>query len=347
MNTAVQIKIIRKKLYLKHPFKLSHGTYRYRENVFFVFSFQGISGMGEAPVVPYYGYTPEMIVRDLQTISRKMLISLIEKGLSGDTDWDIPLKTMPARFAVETALLGFLSSRTNRSMAALLGIPERPVPPVSFTVTGNSIEELTAGIEESSPDIIKLKAGVGDDIENIVKIRERFPEIVIRMDVNGGWSLKEAVKKVQLLRNLDIQLLEEPITGTLDDIQAAAEESPVPVFLDESVQGEEDVYRVAEKAPSVQGIVVKLAKSGGPFAALSLIRTAGEAGLDVMLSSMVESSLGIYTAAALAPLCRYADLDSPFLLVSDPFNLVSYRGNSLEMSGAPLSEVSAEFFENS
>ena len=69
----------------------------------------------------------------------------------------------------------------------------------------------------------------------------------------------------------------------------------------------------------VDGVVVKLAKCGGVGPALRMIRHAHELGLKVMLGCMVESSLGVAAAAAIASEADWLDLDGNLLLASDPF----------------------------
>ena len=71
-------------------------------------------------------------------------------------------------------------------------------------------------------------------------------------------------------------------------------------------------------AGSFDGVNLKLAKLGGPLQALRALELARDLHLGVMLGCMVESSLGIAAALPLAPLCDWADLDSPLLLAHDP-----------------------------
>lgn len=345
MNENMKILIRRKRLMLKRPFKLAHGTYEYRENIFYIIYYKSFIGIGEAPVVPYYGHTPLLIEKDLSGVSEKVLKRLLNQGVEG-------VKTMPARNAVETALLDILSQISGKSMREILTVPENELPPTSYTVTGGTFKELKEAASEFPSTIVKIKAGAGDDVKILKEFRQNFPYYTIRVDVNQGWSLDEALRKVLLLQNTGIELIEEPLRGTFKEIQSITEKSRIPVFLDESFQKEEDLYRLVDEAPGVKGIVVKLAKSGGPLRTLSLIRKACEYGFEIMMSSMVESSAGVSAAAVLAPLCRFIDLDSPLLFKDDPFELITYQGNRLNLCNEDLriqkiQEASAEFFKYS
>ncbi len=331
MNKKIQVYTQRVRLPLKKPFKLSHGTYTFRENVFFIIRYKSFYGIGEAPVVPYYGHTAKMIEGDLEKMDSGVLLPLLESTGEERYNWSIPVQTMPARSAVETALISLLSHMAGKEYGMYMGVEKREIAPSSFTVSGNTVQEVVKDAQLSPSTILKVKAGVGDDYSILHALRSRFPRHTLRIDVNRGWPMQEASHKIAELDNLNIELLEEPVRGSFGEIEQIAKESPVPVFIDESFQDMEDLYRLRDKAPSVRGIVVKLAKSGGPLKALSLIHTAQNYGLLVMISSMVESSVGVSAAASIAPRCTYVDLDSPFLLKEDPFHFLNYDGNRIQL----------------
>ncbi len=329
MEEEIQKYVRRVRLPLKKSFKLSHGTYNFRENVFFLIKYKSFFGVGEAPVVPYYNHSPELIEKDLEKVGTEELSEFLTKGKLKNFDWDIPVDTMPARCAVESALIDLLSQISGITPGRYIGVVDYKIPPTSYTVTGSTPDEVIADAMTSPSPILKVKAGVGDDWGIISKLTETFPGYLYRIDVNQGWTMDEAIKKISLLEKLNIELIEEPVKGSFEEIEIIAKETSIPVFIDESFQTMEDLYCLLDKAPSVKGLVVKLAKSGGPIKALSLIHAAHKNGLDVMLSSMVESSVGVRAAASIAPLCRYVDLDSPWLFKQDPFNLLKYNGNKI------------------
>ncbi|MBC8452224.1 MAG: dipeptide epimerase, partial [Spirochaetes bacterium] len=193
----------------------------------------------------------------------------------------------------------------------------------------------------------KIKAGIPGDIERIRRIRELLPEVLIRVDANQGWSLKEAPGKIAALERLGVECIEEPSAGTPRELEELARKADVPIILDESVRDIDHLRRYIAEAPSISGIVVKIAKTGGPAAALSLINAARYAGLQIMLSSMVESSLGIGAALPLAPLCTWIDLDAPLLLADNPFTGLSYPDEipTIRAGGLQLSPELNSFIE--
>ena len=118
----------------------------------------------------------------------------------------------------------------------------------------------------------------------------------------------------------------------LEGLRWLHERSPLPLFVDEGCHLAPDVARLADR---VDGVNVKLMKTGGPSEALRLIHAARAHGLSVMLGCMVESSLGITAAAHLAPLVDTLDLDGHWLLAVDPFEGVGGGEGRLTLPDRP------------
>ena len=122
---------------------------------------------------------------------------------------------------------------------------------------------------------------------------------------------------------LTIECFEQPCAA--DDLAGMAEvaaRSPVPVVADESFRGADDLDRIID-ARAAQAVNLKLAKLGGPLAALALARRARAAGLRLMAGAMVETRVGLlamaHVVAALGGV-DWVDLDTAFLLADDPFD---------------------------
>jgi L-alanine-DL-glutamate epimerase-like enolase superfamily enzyme len=106
----------------------------------------------------------------------------------------------------------------------------------------------------------------------------------------------------------------------------------LPIFADESIKSARDV---AAHAGAVDGVVIKLMKTGGIREALRALHTARALDMQVMIGCMIETSLGVTAAAHLAPLCDYADLDGPLLIRDDPFVGMRYEGSRIVLPDAP------------
>jgi o-succinylbenzoate synthase len=322
----MEARLFKLRLPLKSPFRIAHGTSAYRDSLFVHLSEGGAYGMGEAPIVPYYGLSAEEIEADL---SRGLLaadLGALGRGVSAPMDgFAHPV----SRSALRAALLSLRAAREGRRAGDLLGLPA-PTGPAAYPQTSYTVvfDEDPAAMAEAAAACgfrrLKIKAGLAGDIEGIRAVRERLPEAIIRVDANQGWSPAEAGARLAALEGLGVELVEEPIAGSPRELEALARATSIPILLDESARDLAAVRRYAKEAPSVAGIVVKTAKNGGPEASLALARAALEAGMRVMLSSMVETSLGVGAALPLAPLCSWLDLDAPLLLVEDPFIGLSY-----------------------
>jgi L-alanine-DL-glutamate epimerase-like enolase superfamily enzyme len=151
------------------------------------------------------------------------------------------------------------------------------------------------------------------------------PDARFRLDANAGFSARDALELLDLLAadRLALECFEQPCAR--EDLAGMAEvaaRSPVPVVADESFRGAEDLDRLAE-ARAAHGVNLKLAKLGGPAAAVALGREARRRGLSLMAGAMVETRVGISTMAHVVAALggvEWVDLDTAHLLADDPFS---------------------------
>jgi L-alanine-DL-glutamate epimerase-like enolase superfamily enzyme len=182
--------------------------------------------------------------------------------------------------------------------------------------------------------VLKIKMGGEKDEQALRAIREARPEARIRVDANAGWSREQAAALIPRLIEYDIEFVEQPLAvGDIDGLRwLRSLKLGVPVFADENILTSRDV---ASHLGAVDGVVIKLQKTGGIREALRAIHTARALDMKIMLGCMVETSLGVTGAAHLSPLCDYADLDGPFLITNDPFTGVAYNGARLVLPDGP------------
>jgi glycine/D-amino acid oxidase-like deaminating enzyme len=110
------------------------------------------------------------------------------------------------------------------------------------------------------------------------------------------------------------------------------ERAALPVVADESCVVAADIPRLAG---AVDGVNIKLAKCGSLREALRMIAVARAHDLRVMCGCMIETTLGIASAAQLAPLLDDADLDGAALLADDPFAGPAMVNGRLDLGDAP------------
>ncbi|UAJ79701.1 o-succinylbenzoate synthase [Leifsonia sp. ZF2019] len=138
-----------------------------------------------------------------------------------------------------------------------------------------------------------------DDVERVRAVRDRLgPEGRIRVDANTLWNVDEAEHAIHALAPFDLEYVEQPCAGVdeLVEIRRRTKYMGIPIAADESVRKAEDPLAVA-RAGAADLLVVKAQPLGGIHAALRIV---AEAGLPVVVSSAIETSVGIAMGAHLA-----------------------------------------------
>lgn len=161
------------------------------------------------------------------------------------------------------------------------------------------------------------------DVDRIVAVQENFPEAKIRLDANGGWSVDLAFSFIKALHGNGItpEYVEQPCATITELAQLrtklAEANLPVKIAADESVRRVTDPLEVA-RAGAADILVLKAAPLGGINRALAI---ASESGLPVVVSSALDSSVGIsmgaHLAAALPSLEFDCGLGTAALLAGD------------------------------
>ncbi|WP_433874673.1 o-succinylbenzoate synthase [Sinomonas atrocyanea] len=184
--------------------------------------------------------------------------------------------------------------------------PVRERVPVNATVpavpAGRVPEVLAAFGPVTAVKVKVAEAGqsIADDVGRVAAVREVLPDAALRVDANGGWSVPEAVEALGQLEPFGLEYAEQPVPGIngLAEVRALLEArgTPVRIAADEAVRKAEDPLRVA-RAGAADLIVVKAAPLGGVRRALEIVR---EAGLPAVVSSALDTSVGLAAGVALA-----------------------------------------------
>jgi L-alanine-DL-glutamate epimerase-like enolase superfamily enzyme len=337
-------------LRLRQPFVIAHGASTTRDNVLVRLVDEGAvdadgasarEGLGEAAAVPYLGESRAGIAAYLEALERSRP-ALDPLALAHVID-ALPPGSAAARAAVDMALHDAFGKALGQPLYRLLGLCPERIPPSSFTIAIGTPEEMARAARAAPLPVLKLKLGAGDsdadDLGRVDAVRAASA-LPIRVDANAGWSRQRAEWLLPQLAERGIELCEQPLpAGDLDGLRALSRLPRRPaIFADESIKSSADIMA---HAGLVDGVVIKLAKSGGIRGALRDITLARALGLDVLLSCMIESSLAVTAAAHIAPLCQHVDLDGPLLIDDDPFEGVLHREGRLVLPDRPGLGVSA------
>lgn len=180
--------------------------------------------------------------------------------------------------------------------------PVRDHVPVNATVPAVGPEQAAAVVRASGASTAKVKVAergqaLADDLARVEAVRDALgPTGRVRVDANGGWDVDQAVDAVRRLDAVgSLEYVEQPCAA-VEDLAAVRRRVDVPVAADESIRRAADPFRVRE-LEAADVAVLKVQPLGGVRACL---RIAEQIGLPVVVSSAVESSVGLAAGVALA-----------------------------------------------
>lgn len=184
-----------------------------------------------------------------------------------------------------------------------LPVPLRTRIPVNVTVPAVDAEQAHALVARSGCRTAKVKVAEpgqtrADEQARLEAVRDALgPDGLVRIDVNGLWDVDEAVVAIPQLERAagGLEYVEQPC-ASVEDLADVRRRVSVPIAADESIRRAEDPYRVRE-LEAADVAVLKVQPLGGVRACL---RIAEDIGLPVVVSSALETSLGIATGLALA-----------------------------------------------
>ncbi|WP_313823498.1 o-succinylbenzoate synthase [Citricoccus sp.] len=188
--------------------------------------------------------------------------------------------------------------------------PVRDVVPVNATVPAVAAADVGRVLDSfGEVPAVKVKVaesgrtgpeGVAEDVARVAEVRRLRPGAALRIDANQGWDHATALAALQRLAEHGLEYAEQPVAGIegLARLREAlhAAGTPVRIAADESVRQETDPLAVA-RAGAADLVVVKVQPLGGVRRALGIV---GAAGLDAVVSSALDTSVGIAAGVALA-----------------------------------------------
>ena len=204
-------------------------------------------------------------------------------------------------------------------------IPVNVTVPAVDAATAHRIVRASGGCRTAKVKVAEPGQSLADEIARLEAVRDALgPDGAIRVDANAAWDVDTAVTRLVALDRAagGLEYAEQPVPG-VDDLAALRRRTPVPIAADESIRRAEDPLAVA-RAGAADVVVLKVQPLGGVRACLEL---AERIGLPVVVSSALESSVGLAAGIALAaalPELPYAcGLATAQLftadLVTDPF----------------------------
>lgn len=254
-------------------------------------------------------------VRDLQSIAHAVSIpmtspfrgiitreALIFDAPDGPAEWSPFLEYEDAEAATwlaSTLEQGFHQDQVPQTLPDTIAV-NGTVP----ALDADSVPEFLAGI--GLPPCVKVKVGGpgstrATDVARVRAVRDTLgPTGRIRIDANGSWTLDEAEHAIREMEPLDLDYVEQPVESVADMavLRQRMAELGIGIAADESIRRSSDIDAVLESG-ACDVVVLKVQPLGGIQTSLAIAEQAREAGCDVVVSSALETSVGLHYGARL------------------------------------------------
>ena len=298
----------------------------------------GITGWGEAAPLP--GWSGDSFAQGEAGL-RRLAATIRERPRQPESllptvaGWLVGLPSAAA--ALDIALLDLASRRAGVSLAEHLASGRAPAEVISVNalITGESVGDVAAAGAEASREgfaAFKLKLGgrgSREDIERVAALRSAIgPDAALRLDAAGMWTLAEAAGILAKLAKYDIEYVEDPVSD-LDTLAELGKATDISLAADALLARSVDPLRVVSTVPA-DVFVLKPGALGGLTIAAAVAARAADRGRRVVVTSFLESAIGLTAALHLAgalPQDGYASgLATSYLLaenVAEPPPIVS------------------------
>lgn len=278
----------RRTLHFRTPATTSRGAMKCRETYIITAQSGNTAGEGECCIMPG-------LLEDLSPAILQHWCSEVEQQKS----MALPHMPSPIRFGLESALLA-------------LNSPNRPRWDTPFArgevgirihglIWMADIDTMLAHMQQAIArgfTCLKMKVGAHPFTRETEMLREAhraFPSAEIRVDANGAWAPQEALKKLEVMADLGVSFIEQPIKqGQWQAMAELCRSSPLPIALDEELLAPCNKTELMETIRP-QGIVIKPSLHGGLLAAEDLAKQAEAQGAAWWVNSALESHIGLET----------------------------------------------------
>ena len=295
---------------LHTPFVISRGSRSEACVVVVEIEEDGIKGVGECTPYPRYGESLASVMAQIMT-----LVPDLQTGLSRES-LQQRLPAGAARNAIDCALWSLEAAQQQTTLPSLLGITLPGAVVTAQTVVIGEPEQMAASAKalyDSGATLLKIKLDDRLISERMVAIRAAVPQATLIVDANESWHSEGLAARCQLLADLDVAMLEQPLPAH-EDAALANFIHPLPVCADESCHTRDSLDSLKGRYEMVN---IKLDKTGGLTEAIALAKAAQEQGFTLMLGCMLCTSRAIGAALPLANQVCFADLDGPTWLAVD------------------------------
>ena len=292
----------------------------------------GITGIGEA------FYTGPRYVHETLETMKMMIEKYYGPVLQGEDPADMErlVEKMElarvghpfTRAAVETALYDCLGKKYGVTICQLLGGTYRQEVGLIGMVFSQEPEKMAqAAVQTVKQGHTTLKLKLGDpsahvDIERVRLIRKAVgPDVKIRIDVNNGYTVNQAIGVIRRLEDYDLICVEDPVEKwNVEGMIYVAQKVSVPICFDYHITTPQETWRIlSTRAPRM--VKIKLGRVGGYRNAKAIIAMCEASGVPVYLGNGQNTSVNAYAEVHVLCSSRWVDpvgeMIGPHKLVDD------------------------------
>lgn len=295
----------------------------------------GTEGFGEGSPRPYV--TGETVEGTLRHLAEDLWPRVAEREVPGPLDGAALDAFIPdgdvagiiaghaGRAALELAVLDCALRRAGRSVGCLFA-PRRRTVTYSGVIGAGPLDAAVAQARRMKViglAQVKVKVGFADDIARIRALRATLgPDVSLRVDANGGWSLARAGEVLDAVAECNLAAVEQPLPrGSVLELVRLKQAFGVPLLADESLVTLADADALIAAA-AVDGFNVRVSKCGGLARSFAIAARAATAGLRLQVGSQVGetailAAAGRHLAAALPAVDHVEGSFGTLLLVED------------------------------
>jgi len=305
---ADQIEVRTVRLRLNEPFETSFGKIDSRLIILVSLSGEGLTGWGEVVAAEEPRYSYETVGTARHVIRDYLAPAVLERPLADLEDFASRFASFRghnmAKAGLELAYMDLVAQTRNEPISTVIGGTRTEIAVGVSLGIQPSLDQLLRRVEEYLAlgyQRIKLKIKPGWDVDVVREVRRRHPEILLSVDANSAYRLKD-LPQLQALDQFDLLMIEQPLDH--DDLLDHAKIQSVlrtPICLDESVTSARRAQQALDSG-SCRMINIKIGRVGGYSAALAIHDLCYAKGVPVWCGGMLESGIGRAHNIALASL---------------------------------------------
>ena len=291
-------------LKLNRPWSIARGSAKHKTNFIIEVRSGNQVGFGEVAPNLRYGETPEKIVEQFE-----YFLKVFRRAGRVDTN----KCCQSLSFGIQSALSHMVENDDYH-----IGVEDLDRIARSRSIPIMEPCELAPYLKScAGSDLFKVKVTKNTAQSTLKKVASLTPKSLI-VDANESFESLESYHKFEeLAQRVGVKLIEQPFPANRIDLYTEARKlRSIPIFADESLTNQKNLETLAK---FFDGVNIKLMKSGSYETAIEQFRSAKNLGLGTMLGCMIETGLGISSAARLVQFADYIDLDGHTFLQEDPF----------------------------